>query len=50
MDSNETQVKETLKSMGFDENQINEAYTTADIKTVEGVINRIEQIQKNPTQ
>ena len=48
MDANEKEVKETLQSMGFEEAMINQAYASSTIKTVEGVINRIEEIQANP--
>lgn len=48
MDNNESQVKETLKSMGFEEQEVNQAYAKSDVKTVEGVINKIEQIRENP--
>jgi Holliday junction resolvase RusA-like endonuclease len=50
MNNNEQHVKETLKSMGFDDNQINQAYAASDVKTVEGVIIKIEEIQNNPAQ
>ena len=45
MDSQETQVTEALKSMGFEEALIKTAYASAPIKTAEGVINRIEEMQ-----
>ena len=48
MDNNEKKVKETLKSMGFEESLINQAYISSEIKTVEGVLNRIEHLQENP--
>ena len=50
MDSHEKETKETLKSMGFEESIINQAYTSSTVKTVEGVINKIEEIQSNPKQ
>jgi hypothetical protein len=48
MNSQETEVLNTLRDMGFDEEKSKQAYALSQIKTVEGVINQIESMDSTP--
>lgn len=48
MNSQETEVLNTLRDMGFDEEKSKKAYALSQVKTVEGVINQIENMDSTP--